>query len=375
MFLPRLIRRFVLMQAMADDGAAGGGGMAIDPAPTADAPAVDNSLPTPDAPATTQEPAADPFAGLKSMLDQVGTEPAPGQPRDPLGRFAPIDPAAKTTPPVTPEPTPAPKPAVKPEDDLTPPEGLSERAQARFAQMAERVKAIPDLERRATEAETQLTQVRDMVSQSGLSPQEFTDMLGVGKLLKATDPASLEQALQRIDAIRSDVALRLGRDIPGTDPLAAHPDLKAAVDGMTLSREHAMEIARLRPKAQQADTLTAEQREYQQHQQAIQTATTAMQTALESRKAEPGWQSKMQAISAFLADAAKLQKFVTDYQPHQWSSALMLMYDNLSAQPVAAPPAGPQPLRPNNVRAGSQVVTGPVTAKSALEGAFASIGM
>mgnify|MGYP000246292363 CR=1 FL=1 len=47
--------------------------------------------------------------------------------------------------------------------------------------------------------------------------------------------------LGQLDGLRADLATRLGVDAPGVDVLAQHPDLKAKVDGMTLSREDALE--------------------------------------------------------------------------------------------------------------------------------------
>lgn len=384
MLISRLLRsllRFLAMGIVPDEG----GG-------AAPAPAVDVSPPAVDPPAAP-EPAppsapADPFAGLKTALDTIGGDAADpsqaGQPRDAMGRFLPIDPNAAPVPlalvqppaaqapvaPVAPVP-PAPKPG---DIDLTPPDGMTDRAQARWAQLTERVKQVPELERRATEAATALDNVRRMVSDSGLAQDEFSDMLQMASLFKSNDPRSMQEALQQLDGLRADLAQRMGVEVAGVDLLAGHQDLKQKVDGMLLTREDALEIARLRGKGQQADQLTAEQREQQQHHQAIQQAAGSMEAALHKRAGTPGHEAKLKYIHGHFANPANLQSFVKTYQPQQWEAVLMTMYDAFTPQAPAQPPT-PQPLRPGALRPGAQVQTGPVTAESAVSGAFDRLGL
>jgi hypothetical protein len=159
--------------------------------------------------------------------------------------------------------------------------------------------------------------------------------------------------------------------VPGADPLAAHPDLLADVSALNLTRERALEIVRLRSQGKAAEQVTAQQQEVQEFTKTVQAAAVTMETALKARATEPGHESKLKSIHAYFSDPAKMQAFVTTYQPEQWQPALMLMYDNMGVQaPVAAPPAGPQPLRPNNVRTGAPVRNGPVTAEGAVADAF-----
>lgn len=254
---------------------------------------------------------------------------------------------------------------------------MSERAAQRWQQLTERAKLVPDLERRATEATQALDSVRQLVSNSGLAPNEFSDMLETARLAKSTNPQDAQAALQRLDAIRSDLAQRFGLEAPGVDPLAAHPDLKADVDGMLMTRERALEIARLRAGNQQAQQLTQEQSEQRQHQQAIQSAAASMDQALKARAGTPGHDAKVAYIVNHFQNPQNLQAFVKTYQPQQWQAVLMTMYDAFTPQPVAAPapaqPPVPQPLRSSAARAGAAVQTGPITADSAIRGAFAQV--
>lgn len=270
---------------------------------------------------------------------------------------------------------PAPKPG---EIDLTPPEGMSERAQSRWAQLTERVKQVPELERRATEASTALDNVRKLVTDSGLAPQEFTEVMEMSRLARSSDPQDAQRALQYLDTLRADIATRLGVDAPGVDPLAAHPDLKQKVEGMMLAREDALEIARLRGEGKRAQAMTTEQQELQQFQQTVQAAATSMEKTLAARAGTPGHEAKLAYVHKHFSDPANLQRFVTTYQPNQWESVLLTMYEAYTPPAVPAPPpppAVPQPMRPSGMRPGAPVQTGPVTAQSAIEAGLAAAGL
>jgi hypothetical protein len=256
---------------------------------------------------------------------------------------------------------------------------MNERSQQRWAQLTERVKQVPDLERRATEASQALDSVRQMVTETGLAPDEFSDLLQTARLVKSTNPQDAQQALQRLDAIRADLAQRFGIDAPGVDPLSAHPDLKADVDGLLMTRERALEIARLRSGNQQSQATLNEQREMQQFRQTVQNAATSMERTMKAREGTPGHEAKVAYIANHFKSQQNLQAFVTTYRPEQWEGVLSMMYDAYNPQ-MAAPamaPAAPvqQPLRPSSVRPGAQVQTAPLTSMDAVRGAFANLGL
>jgi hypothetical protein len=406
MFLTRKhFLRFVFMKPAGDDGGGGGGGAAPAPAPVAEA-APPAAAPAPVAapsPAPAAAP-ADPFSSLRTQLESLGSKEAAGAPdaaalaaqtRDPLGRWAtaaqkaagavtPPAPAPAAAAPATPEPTAAPAPAAKPgEIDLTPPEGMNPRSQERWQQLTERVKQAGQFENQAREASQALDSVRQLVTNAGLAPQEFSDMLETARLAKSTNPQDAQAAMQRLDAIRADLAQRFGLQAPGVDALAAHPDLKAKVEGMLLTHEDALEIARLRAGNQNAEQITAAQREQQQYQQTVNNAAASMERTLKAREGTPGHQQKLDYIGQHFKNPQNLQRFVQTYQPHQWEHVLSTMYD-LYQPPVAAPlaaptvvpaaPVVPQPLRPSPMRPGAQVQTTPLTAMDAVQSAFASLG-
>lgn len=380
MLIHKLFRRF-----MNDEpGAAGGGSAAPSPAaapapaPVAEAPAAPAidaapaAAPVPSAAPTADATAKQPedFGGLSALLDKVGTEAA-----------TPASPTSAPAPAVAATPAPAAAPAAKAPaaaaDELAPPEGMSERAAARWSQLTERVKVIPELERRATEATQQLESVRRMVADSGLAPQEFTETLALTRMVRSSDPRELQQALQRIDGIRADIATRLGAEVPGVDLLSQHPDLKTRVEGLTLSREDALEIIRLRTQNQAAQRTTQQQTDFQQFQQSVQQAASRMDATLAQRSSTPGHAEKVAFIRNHFADPQRLRAFVETYQPQQWEAAVLMMYDAYTPPaPAAAPaPAVPQPLRPAVSGAGRPVQQAPRTALDAVQNAFAAAGL
>lgn len=344
-----------------------GTGLAADPAPPADP----TPPPEPAAPVAVEAPnpaETDQASKIDALLDQIGKDVAPEP--------APADPAALKAEDSAPPADPA-KPGDPKAVDLTPPEDISERSKGRWATLSERAKLVPELERRATEAEAALTGVRELVAQSGLQPDEFQGMLGMGRLFKSTDPKDMQAALEQLDGLRADLATRLGVDAPGVDVLAQHQDLKAKVESMTLSREDALEIVRLRNTAAQATQATAATQEQQQFQQTVRAAATEMDATLAQRAATPGHQAKVDHIRQYFADPARLQSFVTTYQPNQWKAAVLMMYDTyVPPAPTPVIPNAPQPLRPGHVASGVRVPNGkPVSSADAVANAFDAIGL
>lgn len=358
---------------------AGGTGTAPATEPVVDATAAPAAAPA-------AEPAAppEPFAGLSDALDAIGADPAaPAQPRV-AGKFASLGqraagvaaPAQAKAPAATPAPAagpmpPAPKPG---ELDLTPPEGMTERAGQRWAQLTERAKLVPQLEQRATEATTALDSVRRLVADSGLQSHEFTEMLEMSRLARSNTRQDAERALQMLDAQRAQLAGRLGIEVPGVDLLAGHPDLQADA-GVIMTRERALEIARLRDQNNQAGTTLQQQREHHQHVQTVNSAAASMAQTLESLAGTPGHDAKVNYIKQHLSNPQNMQAFVNTYEPPQWPQVMLAMYHAYTPPPVVATPAVPQPLRPGHGNHGAAVRGGPVTAESAVQNAFAAAGL
>lgn len=369
-----LLRHLLARRLRNDDpGADGAGAPAADPvqADPSPAPAPESSA----SPAPADAP-ADPMAGLRAALDAVDA-PSAAAPAGQTADAAPADPNAPAPSPAAPaapaDPA-APKPAPAPGEE-EPPEGVSERAKGRWAKLTERAATA---EATAREAQETLSAVRSMVADTGMAPQEFETMLGLAKAYKSNNPQDMQRALQQVDALRSDLCLRLGVDTPPADALAAHPDLLQEVNGMLMTRERAMEIARLRQEQAQFQQLQQREREASQFKQTVEQASQSLGSSLQARANEPGHAEKMAAVQRYFADPQRVQKFVQTYQPGQWEAAVQMIYEAApvsAAAPIATAPVAPQPLRPTSVRTGGPRAAGPMTAAGAVEQAFTNLGL
>jgi hypothetical protein len=262
------IRRFFyVLRRPADEGGDLGGAPA-DMTPVESAPVVD----TPTAPT--------------SMLEAMSAALTPGeagQPRDEFGRFAPKAaeqaPAAPTsTATAAPE---APKlPAeVKPEsveaDPLAMPEGLGEKAQQRFQQLANTVKEQTAWRQ---EVEPQLNYVRETFQQNGIQQEQFELF---SQFAGAFNRGDYQAATAILQEQMQALALMTGQQL-SADPLTQHPDLRDAVDNLQLTEAHAIELARVRTQSQQQTQRTQQVQQVQQAQQQTQQAINSAQDSIDS---------------------------------------------------------------------------------------------
>lgn len=334
---------------------------------------------TPDTPAETTAPAESQTAApvvaqpVETAIEQPAMAEKIGDLLDGIGKeqeAKPDDPAEK--PALKVEDKPADKPQDKTED---PPDDAGPRAKSRWMELSDRAKQVPELERRATEAETALTAVRGMVAESGLGEDEFRGLLQMGKLFNSSKPEDLQAAMAQIDTLRADLATRLGVEAPGIDLLAKHPDLQGEVEGMTLTRERAIEIAKLRDQGQRQQQESAATQEVAQFQATVRNAAAQMDATLAQRASTPGHEQKVAFIRSKLQDQATIQRFVSTYRPEQWGEVIMMMYDAYTPPPPAAA-AAPQPLRPGVVQSGTRQSSGrPITTQEAVTNAWAAAGL
>jgi hypothetical protein len=302
---------------------------------------------------------------IMSALDQVGQAEAKEEPAAPKVE--------------------APKPDdKKPENDDEPPEDVSDRAKGRWAQLAEKARKVPELEQELQQTRQQVEGVRDLVQKAGLDADEFGAVLNIGRLYKSGDPQELAQAKQVLESLLVDVSARLGVDVGRVDVLSQHPDLAQAVAGQQITREMALEMVRLRTEAsrlngtnQRLQQATQEQmrsqQEAQQFQQSVQQAAASMDAHLAARASEPGHAAKMAYVGQYFKDPARMQAFVSTYQPNQWQAAVTMLYE--SYNPPAPRQNSMQPLRPGNTVTGARVNNAPTSAEDAIMGAFERVGV
>lgn len=238
--------------------------------------------------------------------------------------------------------------ATKPADSETPPNAEQEESELLEGVKSERGRErIKQVFAERKQLESDITEFRELVKSTGMSPQEFAQTLEFGRLINSGDEKNLRVALEMIEGQRSMLYQKLGVEAPGVDLLAGHDDLKASVENMEITREKAVELAKYRKQqqevAQRQQLQQQTQQSQQQFQQQVHQAAGAMEAYLDTRKNEVDHTARMKVIGDHFKNPTNLQKFVETYRPEQWAATIQMMYDNIQV-PRATTPA-PQPIR------------------------------
>lgn len=222
----------------------------------------------------------------------------------------------------------------------------NDKARERFVELrkhADELKALkaalPDLEEKAT----QYDQMLGHITSTGATPEQYQSALAY---LNIVNKGSPEQLAQMRDTLMKEIEWIDGKIGRGGDALAAHDDLRQAVENGDIDRRYAEEIATQRnlKAAQEQHTQqqaqTAQQRE-QAQQQAVQGAREQL-NALGARlqQTDPDYGKKVQqAMQAFQARMGNID-------PSQWATEFLLDYQAVRlAPPPAKPPVGAVPMR------------------------------
>lgn len=308
----RFLRFLLTLLAFRIDDADGGG--ATDPAPAA--PVVD--APAADAPTEQAAPA--------SMLEAM--EQAL-QPRDEMGRFAPKNadgtdaapavPAAQAAPAAAAAPAEPAKPAA-PDDILAMPEGLQPKAQERFQALAN---ATRELREQVAQRDEALSGIRETFQANGITREQFEQATGFIGAVNRGDLASAEKVLL---GQLQQLSLLTGKNYgQAVDPLAEFGDLRQAVDGLQITEQHAIEIARARKHqvaTQQAQARQQAEAQTQQAQQAeLQRGTQAVDAFCKQMQASD---LDYQRIEAELLPV--LPGMLKDIPPAQWVPIVKAQY-------------------------------------------------
>ena len=146
---------------------------------------------------------------------------------------------------------------------------------------------------------------------------------------------------------------------------------------MSITRERALEIAKLRDQQARLDAQNRANQEQTQFQKTIESAASQMDEALAKRAATPGHAEKLAFIQSKLREPGVMQQFVTTYQPNQWQAAVLMMYDSYTPPaPTPVIPTAPQPLRPGHVASGVRVPNGkPISSSDAVANAWDAVGL
>ena len=343
MIIHLLMRRFVLLNEFDSGGSTGGGDVSPSPAvESTPAPAVESTAAAPAAPTSMLE------AIDQAMPHLSGDAPGEGgQPRDEFGRFAPKAaggaPAADVADPAkAAQQAPADKPPAEEgaDDLLKEPEGLAPKSSERFHRLANEVR---DLRGQVEQRDQAISYVKETFQNTGITAEQVDQAASV---IGALNRGDLETAERVLMEQLQQIAIARGRPIGQIDPLAQFPDLRAAVDGLQVSEEHALQLARARvieqgqqqrtqQQARQEQEQRAKQQQQEQAQQQVNTALADIDTFTREMSAKDmDWP----VIEAKLLP--RVQTLLNGVPPAQWLNIVKTQYElikDVSAGAVRQP--------------------------------------
>jgi hypothetical protein len=303
------------------------------------------------------------FMGTEAPENEVIETPA--EPTEQVAEVsATSSPAVKELIDSISEPDPNAKPAEepKPEDPKpeTPPPDEESALIAEMGVKSERgQERVRNLIKERKQLEADLGEIRELVTSSGMTPDDFAQHLEFSRLVHVGDEKSLKVALQMVEAQRKHICMRLGIDAPGVDLLSDFPDLKSAVENMEMTPEHAAQLAKYRADEKQKAALQEVQRNNDAGLQAYQTQVTSFQDSalafFKTKEVEADFPAKSKRMQEYFSKPENMQAFVSDFEPKQWLSQLRFMYDNMA---VAAPQQMQQPMRTRPSVTGSPATSG-----------------
>lgn len=241
---------------------------------------------------------------------------------------------------------------------------LKDKAAARFRELSSQVKeAAPYVETLRTvgidsaeKLNTILTdaarglEFEEAIHRVQATPEQFSSAMQIIGGMNSGDPVLLNAVFDALSQELATLGQRLGREIAGgPDPLANHPDLMQAVnEDMTMTRAHALEVAKARAlERNQIDQRNRQAQAVQQEQHAQQEMTRAQQRALsdidefsnEMEKADPHFAHKLGLLTPML------DTIMRNAPPSRWALEVQKAYRQLPA-PAAAPAAVAPAQRP-----------------------------
>lgn len=228
----------------------------------------------------------------------------------------------------------------------------NERTQKRFRELSERASEAESLRDRAGK----VNDWEQTIQSTGTNPQQFGATMLYLTDINSGDPVRMNRAYETMEAELKFLGEKLGREAPGFDPLAAHPDLAEKVKTGDLDRAAAVELVQHRQRG-------VLQQEHQQSQQRASQSELAEQQGLQAvadlgaqlRTADPQFQQKF----AYLAPTVEIIQ--ATMPPAQWAAAIQQAYQRLPAIPAAAPAVA---ARPNNPARASAAPAVPATPKN-----------
>lgn len=217
-----------------------------------------------------------------------------------------------------------------PADEFAAPKGLKERSAKRWEGLVKRTK----------NAEGVASEWDRVMRATGAPPETIAGAFEIIRLMHSGTDDGLREALKRIENQRAAIARNLGEEVPGVDLLVEHADLQKEVDGMTLTRERALEIARGRNKAKRDQDHQAAVRTQDETKTRRDSAVGKAKVDLAKRQEElttndldfePKYHYMMK--SGIFDDIAK------SFPPEKWLERFNLEYGRIPKEVLKAPAA------------------------------------
>lgn len=243
--------------------------------------------------------------------------------------------------------------------------GLKEQANERFVSMATEIRQfapmkaaleaagikdaaeLPKLAGRAKAADDMIA----MVMETGADAEQYDKTLvyltDVNAAMRGDREAG-ERAFAAIAGEYAALAQALGKEVPGVhDPVAAHADLVDDLKEGRITRDRALETARLRQQTAAAQQAGQQQTQAQQQQQAVEQGRQAIVQWDASMRADPSYMAKRKILDPIVANIRRT------LPPGQWLAATQQAYaaiPDIPAPAPAAPPAGQPGGQPSALR-------------------------
>jgi hypothetical protein len=237
------------------------------------------------------------------------------------------------------------------------PEGLGEKAQKRFQDLANRSR---DLETQMTEIHEQNKAIKEIVQETGIDQNEFAQTMEVVRALKMGGAEDKQTILNYLQGLTANLSRELGVPVAGVDMLEGFDDLRQSVMNGEITNEFATELAQNRRAAQtqQAELQNQMMQEKQQaemesvQEQALNQITSMMDYYREN---DIDYAAKESMLRGSLA------QFV-DHHPSLWPQLFQSQYEIIGQAGSANKPTinTPAPLRTTGATGGKVNAKNPI---------------
>lgn len=280
---------------------------------------------------------------LEEAMFGAEPEAAEAAPEQEQPEAAPVENAEAADKPAEDKPA-AEQPTEPAQDaDLNEPEGLGEKASARFRELANQVKEYRAKDAYYQQMDETVQEFQRLAQESCNNGEEVAQLFDYAKAVKTGDFDTVEAYLRR--QIQQFEALS-GRSLQA-DLLSAYPDLQQQIGEMGLDAEMARQVAAARWQQQQQQEMLKQQQARQQ------------QALLQQQQWQETRNQAAQGINDFSAQMAKtdlmwpqIEPKLVEYAqtqlgnlpPEQWLPAIQAFYNGIK-QTMAPVRQAVQPLR------------------------------